>query len=188
MCLIASHEYGLVYFCWTTLQQNLLWGIITCHSKCLCICCDSDWRFHDNVLRSNFFPTFSSFVLPKKVSEAYEITFLSVCLITVSALNPASVFTRERTPVPIEQEAGWASDLVWTQEAKGRHLCFCRDQTPAVQSVVRHYNDWIMPAPKRGIAPNHGYFLTERRSGSSFSEGRKLERLSGTIFSWFRYK
>jgi hypothetical protein len=49
------------------------------------------------------------------VSEAYEITFLSVCLITVSALNPASFFTRERTPVPIEQEAGWASDLVWTQ-------------------------------------------------------------------------
>jgi hypothetical protein len=42
------------------------------------------------------------------------------------------------TPVPIVQEAGWASELVWTQD-RGKILCLCRDRTPVGQSVVRHY-------------------------------------------------
>jgi hypothetical protein len=28
---------------------------------------------------------------------------------------PAALYPRERTPVPIVQEAGWASEPVWTQ-------------------------------------------------------------------------
>jgi hypothetical protein len=28
---------------------------------------------------------------------------------------PATLYPREMTPIPIVQEAGWASELVWTQ-------------------------------------------------------------------------
>jgi hypothetical protein len=28
---------------------------------------------------------------------------------------PAALYPRDRTPIPIGQEAGWASELVWTR-------------------------------------------------------------------------
>jgi hypothetical protein len=33
-------------------------------------------------------------------------------------------------PVPIVQEAGWASETVWTQEVTGKILCLCRGSNP----------------------------------------------------------
>jgi hypothetical protein len=42
-------------------------------------------------------------------------------------------------PVPILQEAGWASELVWTQRLQEKSLRFCRGSNldrPVVQSVV----------------------------------------------------
>jgi hypothetical protein len=44
-------------------------------------------------------------------------------------------------PVPIVQEAGWASELVWTQRLEEKSFASARDRTPTVQSVVRHYTD-----------------------------------------------
>jgi hypothetical protein len=45
----------------------------------------------------------------------------------------------ERIAVPIVQDAGWASEPVWTQ----RHKSFASagDRTPVIQSVVKHYTD-----------------------------------------------
>jgi hypothetical protein len=53
-------------------------------------------------------------------------------------------------PVPIVQEAGWASESVWTQRLQEKSFCLCRGSNldpPDVQSVVRHYTDWATPAP-----------------------------------------
>jgi len=36
----------------------------------------------------------------------------------------------KRPLVPIGQEAGWAPELVWTQENTGKILCPCRRSNP----------------------------------------------------------
>jgi hypothetical protein len=38
-------------------------------------------------------------------------------------------------PVPIVQEAGWASEPVWTQRLEGKSLVPAGNRTPVVQSV-----------------------------------------------------
>jgi hypothetical protein len=46
--------------------------------------------------------------------------------------------------VPIEQEARWAAELVWTQRLKKKSSCLCQGSNldcPVIQSVVRHYTD-----------------------------------------------
>jgi hypothetical protein len=45
-------------------------------------------------------------------------------------------------PVPIEQEAGWTPEPVWTQGLEEKSSAPAGDRTPVVQSVVRHYTDW----------------------------------------------
>jgi hypothetical protein len=45
----------------------------------------------------------------------------------------------EGPPVPIGQEAGWASEPVWTQRLEEKSSASVGDRTPVVQSVVRHY-------------------------------------------------
>jgi hypothetical protein len=44
-------------------------------------------------------------------------------------------------PVPIEQEAGWAPEPVWTQRLEEKSSASVGDRTLVVQSVVRHYTD-----------------------------------------------
>jgi hypothetical protein len=47
--------------------------------------------------------------------------------------------------VPIVQEAGWASEPVWTQRLEEKSFRLCRESNldhPAVQPVARHYTDW----------------------------------------------
>jgi hypothetical protein len=39
-------------------------------------------------------------------------------------------------------EAGWTSELVWTQRLEEKSFAFAGDQTPVNQSVVRRYTDW----------------------------------------------
>jgi hypothetical protein len=39
-------------------------------------------------------------------------------------------------PVPIVQEAGWASEPVWTQRIEEQSFAPAEDRTPVVQSVV----------------------------------------------------
>jgi hypothetical protein len=50
-------------------------------------------------------------------------------------------------PVPIAQEAEWATEPVWTQRLGEKSSASAEDRTPVVQSVVRHYTDWATPAP-----------------------------------------
>jgi hypothetical protein len=48
-------------------------------------------------------------------------------------------------PVPIEQEAGWAPEPVWTQKLQEKFFHLCRGSNldrPVVQPVARHYTDW----------------------------------------------
>jgi hypothetical protein len=47
-------------------------------------------------------------------------------------------------PVPIVQEAGWASEPVWTQRLDEKSFRLCRvsnPDRPIVQPVARHYTD-----------------------------------------------
>jgi hypothetical protein len=65
----------------------------------------------------------------------------------VSALPP-----RKEPPVPIGQEAGWDSEPVWTQRLEEKSSAFVGDRIPVVQSEVRHYTDWVTPAPQQHIS------------------------------------
>jgi hypothetical protein len=52
-------------------------------------------------------------------------------------------------PVPTGQEAGWASDMVWTQKLEEKSFASAgiEPRSPVVQSVARHYTDCATPAP-----------------------------------------
>jgi hypothetical protein len=52
--------------------------------------------------------------------------------------------------VPIVQEAGWASEPVWTQRLEEKSSASVGDRTPIVQPVVSHYTDWATAAPLYG--------------------------------------
>jgi hypothetical protein len=60
---------------------------------------------------------------------------------------PAKLYLRKRPPVPIVQEAGWASELVWTRKLEESSSASVGDWTPVAQSVVRHSTDWATSAP-----------------------------------------
>jgi hypothetical protein len=56
--------------------------------------------------------------------------------------DPAALYHQgEGPPVPIGQEAGWASQLVWTQRIEEKCFASAGDRTPVVQFVVRYYTD-----------------------------------------------
>jgi hypothetical protein len=50
----------------------------------------------------------------------------------------ASRHCRGLPPVPIGQEAGWASELLSTQRLEEKSFASAGDRTPVVQSAVRH--------------------------------------------------
>jgi hypothetical protein len=54
---------------------------------------------------------------------------------------PVAICPREMTLASIVQEAGLASELVWTQRLEEKYSASAGDRTPVVQSVVRHYTD-----------------------------------------------
>jgi hypothetical protein len=59
-----------------------------------------------------------------------------------SASRPGrALLPGKEPPVPIVQEAGWAPEPVWTQRLEEKSSSYVGDQTPAVQSVVRHCTD-----------------------------------------------
>jgi hypothetical protein len=52
---------------------------------------------------------------------------------------PAALYPPERPPVPTVQEAGWASEPVWTQRLEKKLFSSADDRTSVFQSLVRHY-------------------------------------------------
>jgi hypothetical protein len=54
-------------------------------------------------------------------------------------------------PVPIVQEAEWASEPVWTQRLEETFFTSAGDRTQLLQSAVRHYTDWATLAPTHQI-------------------------------------
>jgi hypothetical protein len=54
---------------------------------------------------------------------------------------PAALYALKRTSVPIGKEAGWASELVFTQRLDEKSFTFAGDRIPTVQPVVTHYID-----------------------------------------------
>jgi hypothetical protein len=67
--------------------------------------------------------------------------------VSVQRHTLAVLYPEERSPVPIVQEARWVSEPVWTQRLEEKSFAPTGDQTPVVQSVVRHYTDWATLAP-----------------------------------------
>jgi hypothetical protein len=57
----------------------------------------------------------------------------------------AAFCPRERTPVPTGYEAGWASELVWTQRLEEKSFASAGDRTQVLQAVVIHYTE-VPPA------------------------------------------
>jgi hypothetical protein len=53
---------------------------------------------------------------------------------------------RKGPPVPIGQEAGWASEPVWTQGLEEKSSAPVEDRTSIVQPVVRHCTAWATAA------------------------------------------
>jgi hypothetical protein len=63
---------------------------------------------------------------------------------------PAALYPWKGPPVPIVLEAGWASELVWTQKLEKKSFRLCRGSNldrPVVHSVVRHCTDFATPTP-----------------------------------------
>jgi hypothetical protein len=54
---------------------------------------------------------------------------------------PAALSPRKQLPVPIEQDAGLASESLWTLWSREKLIASVGNRTLAVQYVVRRYAD-----------------------------------------------
>jgi hypothetical protein len=60
----------------------------------------------------------------------------------VVSVTPRPSFTSEKGPsLPIGQDVGRASELVWTMRLEDKYFASAGDRSPVVQSVVRYYTD-----------------------------------------------
>jgi hypothetical protein len=78
--------------------------------------------------------------------SSYSFVFSALDRSEWSASRPSRALRPERTPVAIVQEAGWASELLWTQRLQEKPFSSAGDRTSVVQSVVRHYADRATPS------------------------------------------
>jgi hypothetical protein len=69
-------------------------------------------------------------------SKYSSYSFLTSALDGVewSASRPGRALPRERPPVPIVQEAGWAPEPVWTQRLQEKSFAPVGDRTPIALS------------------------------------------------------
>jgi hypothetical protein len=73
---------------------------------------------------------------------------------------PAAIWPAERTPVPIVQEAGWASEPVWTQRLEE---IYKETQVQIIEqgSYERkpHFVNWLLLAVPNGVVDTKYIFL-----------------------------
>jgi hypothetical protein len=61
---------------------------------------------------------------------------------------PAALYPRERTPVPVVQEAGWAPEQVWTQRLEEKFFTSAEDRTLVAQSELsQHHTTYNSVSP-----------------------------------------
>jgi hypothetical protein len=81
----------------------------------------------------------------ERVYSSYSFTISALDVSERSVSCPGRVLPPGKgSPVPIEQEAGWALEPVWTQRLEKKSSCLCRGsnlERRVVQSVVIHYTD-----------------------------------------------
>jgi hypothetical protein len=88
-------------------------------------------------------------------------------------------------PIPILQEAGWAPEPVWTQKLEEKSFAPSGDQTPVVQSVVRHYTAWATSAliSNRSFKIRASTYTFQSQCGPPIKKfGDPCNRLSRLIF------
>jgi hypothetical protein len=60
----------------------------------------------------------------------------------VTSVTPGRALPPEKgLPVPFAKEAGWASELVWTQRLQEKSFVSAEDGNAVVQFLVRHFTD-----------------------------------------------
>jgi hypothetical protein len=80
--------------------------------------------------------------------EVQLLFILNICTRwwDLSASRPGRALTLWEGPlVPTVQDAGWASEPVWTQRLQEKSFRLCRGSNldrPVVQPVARHYTAW----------------------------------------------
>jgi hypothetical protein len=61
---------------------------------------------------------------------------------------PRPLYSPRKEPtVSIQEEAGWAPELVWTLWRINKYVLPTVNRTPAVQSIACRYTDWAIPTP-----------------------------------------
>jgi hypothetical protein len=159
---------------WTNFHKILYWGVLLHFVKTFRFWLNSEknnWHFtqgpvrrnvngefpgHSQSLNITFWSTYQiCYAVHKSKSEAVPIRTTQALRgagsiaptnswVVIVALWPH--FTSgEKTPVAIGSDAGWASELVWTQRLQERSFVSAWEQTPVVQSVVGHYTGWGTP-------------------------------------------
>jgi hypothetical protein len=82
--------------------------------------------------------------LGERSFSSYSFTTLALDRGEWSASLPGRALPQGKgPPVPIVQEAEWASEPVWTQRLEEKSFCLCLESNLdcPVQSVGRHYTD-----------------------------------------------
>jgi hypothetical protein len=63
---------------------------------------------------------------------------------------PPALAQGKNTPLPIEQEVGWAPEPVWTLSSTEKSVP-ADNRTPDIQLVARHYNDCAIRCFRRYV-------------------------------------
>jgi hypothetical protein len=93
---------------------------------------------------------------------------------------------------PSVQEAGWASEPVWTYRLEEKSYASVGDLTPFIHSVVRHYTDWATPAPYKVVVATKNTNILQIQTNSNLTKTwlicRKLNDFSSHLIFKIKQK
>jgi hypothetical protein len=82
----------------------------------------------------------------RRGDRGLAVLILGAILSSVVNATPRSLYRRERTPVPIVRETGWAPGPVWTGLEKTNFLPTSWFEHRTVQAVPSRYIAYAVPA------------------------------------------